>query len=68
MEFSELSFADAPLIKTIPPGLASKELLDIQAMHEGSAGCLTSRLYMKVLLFHIPVVCRWLYSGQKERP
>jgi len=37
MEFSELSFADAPLIKTIPPGLASKELLDFQSRHEGSA-------------------------------
>ncbi len=37
MEFSELSFANAPLIKTPPPGLASKELLDFQSIHEGSA-------------------------------
>jgi len=37
MDFSELSFADAPIIKTIPPGLASKELLDFQSMYEGSA-------------------------------
>ena len=36
MDFSELSFADAPKIKVAPPGPKSKELLDFQLSHEGS--------------------------------
>lgn len=37
MDFSTLSFPDAPLIKTPPPGPKSKEYLDYQSSHEGSA-------------------------------
>lgn len=37
MDFTELSFTDAPLIKTIPPGSSSQELLEFQSRHEGSA-------------------------------
>lgn len=37
MDFKELSFTDAPLIKTIPPGPLSKDLLDFQSAYEGSA-------------------------------
>jgi len=37
MDFSELSFQDAPLIKVPPPGPGSRELLDFQRTHEGSA-------------------------------
>ncbi|MFC1782284.1 aspartate aminotransferase family protein [Planctomycetota bacterium] len=37
MSFNELSFTEAPLIKTPPPGPQSKEYLDYQFAHEGSA-------------------------------
>ena len=37
MDFRDLSFPDAPLIKTPPPGPKSKEHLDYQSSHEGSA-------------------------------
>jgi len=37
MDFSNLSFPGAPLIKTPPPGPKSKEHLDYQSSHEGSA-------------------------------
>ncbi|NIM89990.1 MAG: diaminobutyrate--2-oxoglutarate transaminase family protein [Candidatus Aminicenantes bacterium] len=37
MDFRELSFPGAPLIKTPPPGPKSKEHLDYQSFHEGSA-------------------------------
>lgn len=37
MDFKELSFAEAPLIKTTPPGPVSKQLLDFQYTYEGSA-------------------------------
>lgn len=37
MNFSNLSFPDAPLIRTPPPGPKSKEYLDYQSLHESSA-------------------------------
>jgi diaminobutyrate-2-oxoglutarate transaminase len=37
MDFAQLSFPDAPLIKVLPPGPESRELLEFQATHEGSA-------------------------------
>lgn len=37
MDFHNLSFPGAPLIKTIPPGPKSKEYLAYQSSHEGSA-------------------------------
>jgi diaminobutyrate-2-oxoglutarate transaminase len=37
MNFQDLSFADAPLIKVTPPGPRSKEYLDHQSRHESSA-------------------------------
>jgi diaminobutyrate-2-oxoglutarate transaminase len=37
MDFSELSYQDAPLIKVPPPGPGSQEFLDFQRTHEGSA-------------------------------
>jgi diaminobutyrate-2-oxoglutarate transaminase len=37
MDFSKLSFSDAPLIKTVPPGPKSKELIEFQLSHEGSS-------------------------------
>lgn len=37
MNFQELSFADAPLIKVTPPGPRSKEYLEFQSRHESSA-------------------------------
>jgi len=37
MDFRRLSFPDAPLIKTSPPGPKSKEYLDYQSAHESSA-------------------------------
>lgn len=37
IDFEELSFADAPLIKVTPPGPRSKEYLDYQSSHESSA-------------------------------
>jgi diaminobutyrate-2-oxoglutarate transaminase len=37
MDFRKLSFPEAPVIKTSPPGQKSKELLDFQWDHEGSA-------------------------------
>ena len=37
MDFKSLSFPEAPLIKTRPPGPRSKEYLDFQSAHEGSA-------------------------------
>ena len=37
VSFHELSFTDAPVIKTKPPGPASREYLDYQSLHEGSA-------------------------------
>ncbi|MDH4258637.1 MAG: aminotransferase class III-fold pyridoxal phosphate-dependent enzyme, partial [Candidatus Aminicenantes bacterium] len=37
MDFKDLSFPEAPLIKIPPPGPKSKEYLDYQASHEGSA-------------------------------
>jgi len=37
MDFAQLSFQDAPLIKVLPPGPGSREFLDFQATHEGSA-------------------------------
>ena len=37
MDFADLSFPDAPSIKTTPPGPRSQELLDDQHAHEGSA-------------------------------
>jgi len=37
MDFRNLSFPGAPLIKTIPPGPKSKEYLAYQSSHEGSA-------------------------------
>ncbi len=37
MDFRSLSFPEAPLIKSPPPGPRSKEFLDFQSAHEGSA-------------------------------
>ena len=37
MDFGELSFSDAPMIKTKPPGPASQEYLNYQSLHEGSS-------------------------------
>jgi diaminobutyrate-2-oxoglutarate transaminase len=37
MDFGELSFSDAPMIKTNPPGPASQEYLNYQSITEGSA-------------------------------
>jgi diaminobutyrate-2-oxoglutarate transaminase len=37
MDFKDLSFPNAPLIKTTPPGPRSKEFLEYQALHESSA-------------------------------
>lgn len=37
MDFKELSFADAPKINVPPPGPKSREYLDYQFSHEGSA-------------------------------
>ncbi|MGD2295266.1 MAG: aspartate aminotransferase family protein [Candidatus Aminicenantes bacterium] len=37
MDFHKLSFPEAPLIKVTPPGPKSRELLDFQSAHEGSA-------------------------------
>ena len=37
MDFSDLSYHNAPLIKTRPPGPKSKEYLKHQSSHEGSA-------------------------------
>ena len=37
MDFRYLSMPEAPLIKTHPPGHKSKEYLDYQSLHEGSA-------------------------------
>jgi len=37
MDFKDLSFPEAPLIKIPPPGPKSKEYLHYQAAHEGSA-------------------------------
>jgi diaminobutyrate-2-oxoglutarate transaminase len=37
LDFSTLSFAGAPSIKSTPPGPKSKEYLDYQSSHEGSA-------------------------------
>ncbi|MEA3422019.1 MAG: aspartate aminotransferase family protein [Acidobacteriota bacterium] len=37
MNFRKLSFPDAPLIKVTPPGPKSKEFLEYQFSHEGSA-------------------------------
>ncbi|MBL7084369.1 MAG: hypothetical protein ISS41_12175, partial [Candidatus Aminicenantes bacterium] len=37
MDFRDLSMPEAPLIKTHPPGPKSKEYLDYQSLHEGSA-------------------------------
>ncbi|MBV8051798.1 MAG: aspartate aminotransferase family protein [Acidobacteriaceae bacterium] len=36
MDFSKLSFPDAPSIKTPPPGPKSQQYLDFQSVHEGS--------------------------------
>jgi len=37
IDFEQLSFADAPLIKVTPPGPRSKDYLDYQSSHESSA-------------------------------
>ena len=37
MKFDMLSFSDAPLIKTTPPGPISQQFLDFQSLHESSA-------------------------------
>jgi diaminobutyrate-2-oxoglutarate transaminase len=37
MDYSELSFQDAPMIKVQPPGPGSQEFLDFQRTHESSA-------------------------------
>jgi diaminobutyrate-2-oxoglutarate transaminase len=37
MDFQDLSFKNAPLIKVTPPGPRSKDYLDYQSCHEGSA-------------------------------
>jgi diaminobutyrate-2-oxoglutarate transaminase len=37
MDFRSFSFPEAPLIKSPPPGPRSKEFLDFQSAHEGSA-------------------------------
>lgn len=37
MDFKDLSFPEAPLIRTPPPGPKSMEYLEYQAAHEGSA-------------------------------
>ncbi len=37
MDFKNLSFPEAPIIKVQPPGPRSKEHLDFQSAHEGSA-------------------------------
>jgi diaminobutyrate-2-oxoglutarate transaminase len=37
MDFSALSFADAPLVRLTPPGPRSAEYLKYQSLHEGSA-------------------------------
>ncbi len=37
MDFKSLSFPEAPLIMSPPPGPRSKEFLDFQSAHEGSA-------------------------------
>lgn len=37
MDFKELSFEDAPLIKVAPPGPRSREFLEFQWSHEGGA-------------------------------
>jgi len=36
LDFSNLSFPDAPSIKTPPPGPQSRKYLDFQSLHEGS--------------------------------
>jgi len=37
MNFKDLSYSNAPVIKTTPPGPRSKEYLEFQSGHEGSA-------------------------------
>ena len=37
MDFRQLSFPDAPLIKSVPPGPKSKEFLDFQTVSESAA-------------------------------
>jgi len=37
MDFRDLSFSDAPLIRVEPPGPKSREYLEFQAAHEGGA-------------------------------
>ena len=36
MDFSDLSFPDAPRIGTTPPGPASREILEFQTAHESA--------------------------------
>ncbi len=49
MDFSELSFSDAPLIKTPPPGPESQKFLEFQRTHEGSAVSYSRGLPMALL-------------------
>jgi diaminobutyrate-2-oxoglutarate transaminase len=37
MDFRELSYGEAPVIKTVPPGAKSKAILDFQTSSESSA-------------------------------
>lgn len=49
MDFRQLSFPEAPLIKTVPPGQKSKEFLDFQTSSESSAVSYPKGLPMAVL-------------------
>jgi len=49
MDFRDLSFEDAPLIKVTPPGPKSKELLEFQWAHEGGAVSYSRGLPMALL-------------------
>jgi hypothetical protein len=55
MDFSKLSFADAPKINVPPPGPKSREYLEYQFSHEGSAVSYRLLLLLK----------NWLKKGWK---
>ncbi|MDH4220265.1 MAG: aspartate aminotransferase family protein [Candidatus Aminicenantes bacterium] len=48
MDFTKLSFTEAPLIKTTPPGPKSKEFLDFQSSYESSAVTYPKELPMAI--------------------